>query len=66
MFFLHISMCIHTPLVQLGCVKGALKTLYKSVEKLLSSSSAAAGETQVENGLVRLWSQRTLISPAQA
>lgn len=45
MFCLHISMCIHTPLVQLGRVKGAPQVLHK--EKLLSSSCAAVEAKRV-------------------
>lgn len=75
MVCLHIALCIHTPLVQLCCVKGEPQTtVQKNLEvalKLLSSSSAVEGET--EDGLYNLVqenmsfrpSQRTVISPAQ-
>lgn len=75
MVCLHIALCIHTPLVQLCCVKGEPQTtVQKNLEvalKLLSGSSAVEGET--EDGLYNLVqenmsfrpSQRTVISPAQ-
>lgn len=75
MVCLHIALCIHTPLVQLCCVKGEPQTtVQKNLEvalKLLSGSSAVEGEA--EDGLYNLVQenmsfrppQRTVISPAQ-